>query len=78
MATRVGGAARRSVVEGGALRSRSGDDMTRLPILASTLLLGGALFAPGGARDDFPWLTDLEQANELARDSGRPMLVVFR
>ena len=51
--------------------------MTRLPILASTLLLG-ALLAPGGARDDFPWLTDLEQANELARDSGRPMLVVFR
>ena len=54
--------------------------MTRSLILASTLLLGGAFLAPGGARgdDEFPWLTDLEQANELARDSGRPMLVVFR
>ncbi len=46
--------------------------------LAASLLALALLRVATGDGEDFPWLTDLEAAREVARTSGRPMLVVFR
>jgi len=43
------------------------------------LLLAGASFASAQeAQDTVEWVTDLNVGTELARESGRPLLIVFR
>jgi hypothetical protein len=46
----------------------------------TTLALLAALFASPLAADEARprWLTDYEQARKAARDSGKPIFVVFR
>ena len=48
----------------------------RAAVLVLSILAMGAgwVLAP----EEFRWETDLEAARAAARDSGRPMLVVFR
>ena len=55
-------------------------------LAAAALLAAGALWSEGAAPaaaqdapdDEFAWRTDLEAAREDARESGRPLLIVFR
>jgi hypothetical protein len=51
----------------------------RSRLVATASLLALALFRPAsGDGEEFPWLTDLAAAREEARQSGKPLLVVFR
>jgi len=53
--------------------------MTRLPpAIPVAALVALAAAAWPGARDEFPWLTDLDAARALAAEEGKPLLVVFR
>ena len=53
-------------------------------IVALVAFIGGSALvtSPAGAEDPldaaFDWRTDLDAAREEARDTGRPLLVVFR
>jgi hypothetical protein len=51
-----------------------------MPRLTTPLLVISALFASPLAADEARprWLTDYEQARQAARDSGKPIFVVFR
>ena len=46
------------------------------PILLLTLMLVAVSTVSGAGR--FPWLTDLDEAREIAAGQGKPLLVVFR
>ena len=53
--------------------------MIKIWMLLSVALSLGALLTGARSQDsELRWLTDLEAANELAADSGRPLLIVFR
>lgn len=47
-------------------------------LIAASLLALAPLRPASGDGEEFPWLTDLAMARAEARESGRPMLVVFR
>ena len=46
------------------------------PILLLTLMFGAMATANGAGR--YPWLTDLDEAREIAAGQNKPLLVVFR
>ncbi|MCA8957180.1 MAG: hypothetical protein KDC87_13985 [Planctomycetes bacterium] len=48
------------------------------PILAAALALASAGAAQPAAKATFPWLTNLENAEQLATRTGKPLLLVFR
>ncbi len=50
--------------------------LTTLAIVLSTIL--STLGTTAATNDRFPWLTDLDEARELAASKDMPMLVVFR
>ena len=43
-----------------------------------TIALVATLGTAGAATERFPWLTDLNEARELATSKELPMLIVFR
>ena len=55
----------------------SGKMKTKRPLLALVLLFT-AMATAAGAAERFPWLTDLDEARELAAAERKPMLIVFR
>ena len=44
----------------------------------SAMLLAISLGASGAGTERYPWLTDLDQARELAASKEMPLLIVFR
>ncbi|MGI9245006.1 MAG: hypothetical protein ACR2RV_29655 [Verrucomicrobiales bacterium] len=46
------------------------------PLLVLTLMCVAITTAAGAGR--YPWLTDLDEAREIAAGEGKPLLVVFR
>ena len=55
--------------------------MTLLPGTSALLLLTFLLIGQARAQEEddrFQWLTDLDEARELAAGESKPMLVVFR
>jgi len=42
------------------------------------LLFAAPFFLASGDAQNTRWLTDLDAAHELARESGRPLLLAFR
>lgn len=50
----------------------------RLLQLIACIVSLGVLPARGGAEETTPWLKSLPQAQKIARETGKPIFVVFR
>jgi len=52
--------------------------MNRTAILAFAVSLAACLLPAPGEGEEIPWLSDLDAARQQAKESGKPMLIVFR